>query len=153
MEGMPQPREEHRKLSTLAGDWIGPERLFPSPWGPGGEATGRMSARMSVDGFFLVQDYEEERNGKTVFRGHGVVGYDAAARCYLWYWFDSMGVPPAGPSRGQWEGDTLTFVSEGSGHHSRYTFRFEAPTRYSFRAEGSRDGATWTPFIEASYSR
>jgi hypothetical protein len=63
MEGMPQPREEHRKLATLAGDWSGPERLFPSPWGPGGEATGHMSARMSVDGFFLVQDYEEERNG------------------------------------------------------------------------------------------
>jgi Protein of unknown function (DUF1579) len=153
MQGMPEPREEHRKLSALEGEWGGPERLFPSPWGPGGEATGRMRARMSVDGFFLVQDYEEERNGQVVFRGHGVIGYDAAARNYLWYWFDSMGAPPALPSRGQWDGDTLTFLSEGPGHRSRYTFRFEAPTQYSFKAEGSRDGETWTPFIEASYSR
>lgn len=153
MEGMPKPREEHRRLGTLAGEWSGPERLLPSPWDEGGEATGRMNARLSVDGFFLLQDYEEERGGKVVFRGHGVMGYDAAARAYVWYWFDSLGAPPARPAKGQWEADTLTFLSEGGAHRSRYTFRFEAPDRYSFRAEGSNDGVTWAPFIEASYSR
>lgn len=151
--GMPQPTEHHRKLSALAGTWSGPEKLYPSPWGPGGEATGRMNARLAVDEFFLLQDYEEERDGRVVFRGHAVMGYDAREQSYLWYWFDSMGTPPPSPSRGKWEGDTLTFSSESPGEHSRYTYRFESPTRYSFRIEASRDGASWQPVMEASYTR
>ncbi|HKC61206.1 MAG TPA: DUF1579 family protein [Myxococcales bacterium] len=151
--GMPQPTEHHRKLSALAGSWSGPEKLYPSPWGPGGQATGKMSARLSVDSFFLLQDYEEEKDGAVVFRGHGVVGYDERDRSYFWYWFDSMGSPPPSPSRGKWDGDTLTFLSRESGRQSRYTYRFESPTRYSFRIEGSRDGSTWAPFVEASYGR
>jgi hypothetical protein len=150
-EGMPEPTEHHRKLSALAGSWGGPEKLYPSPWGPGGEATGRMSARLAVDGFFLLQDYEEERDGRVVFRGHAVMGYDAREESYLWYWFDSVGAPPPAPSRGKWEGDTLTFSSESPGQ--RYTYRFESETRYSFRIEASRHGASWQPVMEASYVR
>ena len=151
--GMPQPTEHHRKLSALVGSWSGPEKLYPSPWGPGGEATGRMDARLAIDEFFLLQDYEEERDGRVVFRGHAVMGYDPREQSYLWYWFDSMGSPPPSPSRGKWEGDTLTFSSESPGQRSRYTYRFESPTRYSFRIEASRDGASWQPVMEASYGR
>ena len=88
-----------------------------------------------------------------MFRGHGVIGYDERDRSYVWFWFDSMGTPPSAPSRGNWDGDTLTFVSRESGRHSRYTYRLESSTRYGFRIEGSRDGSTWTPFLEASYGR
>lgn len=151
--GMPQPTEPHRKLAALEGTWSGTEKLYPSPWGPGGSATGRMTSRIAVDGFFLVQDYEEEKDGQVVFRGHGVMGYDAQQKSYGWYWFDSMGSLPASASRGSWEGDTLTFFSEAPGQRSRYTFRLDGPDRYSFRIEGSRDGTKWAPFMEASYSR
>jgi hypothetical protein len=112
-----------------------------------------MTARLSVDGFFLVQDYEEEKDGRVVFRGHGVIGYDTGTKSYLWYWFDSMGTAPSGPSTGKWEGDSLVFLSQEVGRLSRYTYRFEGPSRYSFKIEGSRDGASWMPFIEASYAR
>ena len=57
---------DNGKLTALAGSWSGPEKLYPSPWGPGGQATGRMNARLSVDGFFLLQDYEEEKDGSVV---------------------------------------------------------------------------------------
>jgi Protein of unknown function (DUF1579) len=151
--GMPQPSENHRKLAALEGTWTGVEKLYPSPWGPGGNATGRTQSRLSIDGFFLVQDYEEEIDGRIVFRGHGVMGYDAKEQSYVWYWFDSMGQPPPKASRGKWEGDTLTFYSEAPGQRSRYTFRFESADRYSFKIEGSRGGTDWMPFMEASYSR
>jgi uncharacterized protein DUF1579 len=150
--GMPQATEQHRRLSALEGKWSGVEKLYPSPWGPGGAATGRMTSRVDVDGFFLVQDYEEEKDGRVVFRGHGVMGYDPQEQSYLWYWFDSMGSPPK-PSRGNWEGDTLTFHSESPAQRSRYTYRFENADRYSFKIEGSRDGVEWMPFMEATYTR
>jgi hypothetical protein len=150
--GMPQPTEHHRRLAALAGNWSGPEKLYPSPWGPGGQGTGRTKARIALDGFFLLQEYEEEKDGRVVFRGHGAMGYDPQRGTYVWYWFDSMGAPPT-PSRGTWEGDTLTFLSGDPGRHSRYTYRFESETRYTFKIEGSRDGTAWTPFLEASYGR
>jgi hypothetical protein len=151
--GMPRPTDEHRKLSVLAGAWSGLEKLYPSPWGPGGQATGRLAARMAVDGFYLVQDYEEEKDGRVVFRGHAVLGYDPQDQSYVWYWFDSMGDAPSKPARGKWQGDTLTFLQESTGQRSRYTYRFESDTRYSFKMEGSRDGVSWQPFLEASYTR
>src|SRR5712671_4761725 len=110
--GMPQPTEHHRKLAALAGNWSGPEKLYPSPWGPGGQATGRTSARLGLDGFFLLQDYQEEKDGTVVFRGHGVMGYDARDGSYLWHWFDSMGAT-ARPGRRSWRRATAGIEAPG----------------------------------------
>jgi hypothetical protein len=151
---MPQPREEHRRLHVLAGEWVGDEKLFPSPWGPGGAAVGRSSCRLGLDGFFVIQDYEEEKDGRVCFRGHGVFGYDAQAAEYCWYWVDSMGFVPSGPSRGRWEGDTLTFRSESPQGVSRYVFRFEGERAYHLRIENSFDGGkTFAPLMEGAYRR
>ena len=53
---MPTATEDHRKLHRLAGTWIGEERLEPSPWGPGGSAVGRISARVALSEMFGVSD-------------------------------------------------------------------------------------------------
>src|SRR5262245_58446522 len=108
---MPKPSAAHQRLHVLVGEWSGEETLSPSPWGPGGTATGRSTCRLDLDGFFVVQDYVEEKDGQVSYRGHGVFGYDAQSGEYAWYWVDSMGFVPAAPSRGSWEGDTLTFTS------------------------------------------
>jgi hypothetical protein len=151
---MPKPTEEHRKLHVLAGDWVGDEKLSPSPWGPGGDAVGRSNIRVDLDGFFVVQDYVEEKDGRTVFRGHGVFGYDVQAKEYIWYWVDSMGFPPSAPSRGRWEGDTLTFKSTSPQGEGRYTYRFQGERSYHFRLENSFDGGkTFTLLMEGSYRK
>ena len=152
---MPQPGAEHKRLQALAGEWEGEEQISPSPWGPGGKATGRYSYRAGVDGFFLIQDYVEEKDGRIVFRGHGVYGWDAKDKMYTWYWVDSMGQVPPAPSRGRWEGDSLIFEStnppDGRG---RYTHRFEGPDTYHFKLEGSSDGGkTFMTFMEGTYHR
>src|SRR5215831_3482400 len=100
MHEMPKPTDEHLRLQKLVGEWEGTETLSPSPWGPGGKATGRSSIRSDLDGFFVIQDYVEEKDGRVVFRGHGVFGWDAGDKKYIWYWVDSMGSVPAAPSRG-----------------------------------------------------
>jgi hypothetical protein len=155
MQGMPRPTEEHRKLARLAGRWVGEETLSPSPWGPGGAATGRFDMRVDVDGFFVIQDYVEEKDGRTSYRGHGIFGWDAEQKCYAWYWVDSIGMVPPAPARGQWEGDTLTFEHAPVGdQRGRYTTRFVSADEITFSIENSRDGGkTWQQFMEGRYRR
>ena len=151
---MPQPSENHRKLRALAGDWTGTETLSPSPWGPGGSATGKMSYRVDLDGFFLVGDYVEEKDGQVAYRGHSVFGWDDKQQNYVWWWLDSMGSIPSAPSRGKWEGDTLTFESKGEQGESRYTYKFLGEGKYRMvlanRFPGQQD---FTTFMEGTYTR
>ncbi len=151
---MPKPTEDHRRLHVLAGEWIGDEKLSPSPWGPGGAAIGRSNCRVDLDGFWVVQDYVEEKDGRTTYRGHGVFGFDVQTKEYCWYWIDSMGFVPAGPSRGKWEGDTLTLISQSPRGQGRYTYRFENERTYHFRIENSFDGGkTFQTFMEGTYRK
>ena len=66
---MPKPTEEHRRLHAFLGEWEGEEKLSPSPWGPGGTARGRSTCRLDLDGFFVIQDYVEEKDGRVSYRG------------------------------------------------------------------------------------
>ncbi len=154
MQGMPQPNEHHKQLTqALVGLWVGDEKLSPSPWGPGGPARGKYTMTSVCDGFHVVQDYVEEKDGKITYRGHGVFGWDASDQMYTWYWVDSMGFPPREASRGKWEGDTLIFESHSPMGHGRYTYRFNGPDQLHFALENSRDGKDYTLFMEGDYQR
>ena len=52
----PTPLEEHRKLAALAGEWTGEEMVYPSRWTAGGPATSHVTARIDLNGFYLIQD-------------------------------------------------------------------------------------------------
>jgi len=150
---MPKPGEPHHHLQKLLGSWVGEERLAPSPWDPvGGTAVGRVENRSALEGFVVVQDYEQERNGSVGFRGHGVFSWDLARQCYALHWFDSMGMPP-NEFTGQFEGDVLTLSNRGPQGHSRAVFDVRQPGRYVFRMDMSPDGSKWQTFMEGSYSR
>lgn len=151
---MPKATEQHRRLHALVGEWIGEETLSPSPWGPGGPAVGKTTCRLDLDGFYVIQDYVEEKDGKVVFRGHGIFGYDAQSSEYCWYWIDSMGFVPAAPSRGRWDGDTLTFHSASPQGQGRYTYRFAADGSYHFKIENSFDGGkSFVQLMEGTYRK
>jgi hypothetical protein len=152
---LPRPNEHHRKLHRLVGSWVGREELAPSSFGPGGAATGRISMRADIDGLFVLEDYVEEKDGRIVFRGHGIFGWDEPQKNYTWYWIDSMGLAPAAPSRGQWEGETLTFEHSPVGdQRGRYSYEFSGQNALRFQIECSKDGGrTWTKFMEGNYQR
>lgn len=150
---MPKVTKEHEKLHVFAGEWEGDEVMHPGPMGPGGPSKGEMKARVDIDGFFVISDYVQRRNGAPGYKGHSVYGFDAQAGEYTWYWVDSMGFPSV-PSRGKWIGDTLTFESSHPGGKGRYTYRWEGADKHHFRIENSFDGgATWTTFMDATYTR
>jgi hypothetical protein len=92
---MPQPTDAHRRLARLAGRWVGDETMFPSDWDPqGGVAEGRTTARVALGEFAVVSDYEQKKDGQTVFSGHAVWTVDPKDQendCVL-YWFDSIGM-------------------------------------------------------------
>jgi len=151
---MPKPQEEHRRLQTLAGSWVGEEKIHPSPWDPkGGTATAKVESRMDLDGYHLITDYVESRGGQVSYRGHGVHGYDRNEKCYLMFWFDSIGEVSHAPAKGKWEGNRLVYAHQTPMGHSRYTYEFKGEGRYSFMIENSPDGKQWAPFMEAHYTR
>ena len=53
----PERSALRRLISSSAGDWMGEERVYPSPWDPvGGTATTRVSNRIGLDGFVVIGD-------------------------------------------------------------------------------------------------
>jgi hypothetical protein len=150
---MPQLTEAHRQLEKFVGSWTGDEKLFPSPWDPkGGAAVGRVVNRLAVDGFAMVQEYEQERGGKVTFRGLGILRYDAGEKCYVMYWFDSMGQPP-NVFKGNFEGNRLTLSCRDAQGNMRAAWDFLDKDRYSFRMDFSGDGQNWQPFSEGTLAR
>jgi len=151
---MPKPTPEHARLAAFIGNWIGEEKIHPSPFDPaGGTATATVASRLTCEGLCLVTDYSEERGGVVTYVGHGVTGYDTARQVYLQHWSDSMGGVPGEAKPGHWIGDTLTFQASGPHGHARYTYRVVSPTRYDFRIDHSHDGVQWAAFMEATYER
>jgi hypothetical protein len=152
---MPQITAAHKKLEALAGSWVGEETLYPSPWLPeGGTANAKVESRLDLDGFFLLTNYEEAREGRVTYRGHGVYGWDEGRQEYSMFWFDSMGGPgPSAPAWGTWNGDTLEFRHATPHGPTRYVYVFDRPNSYRFRIENSQDGTNWKPFMEARYTR
>ncbi|MCU0691271.1 MAG: DUF1579 domain-containing protein [Polyangiaceae bacterium] len=149
----PKPNEHHARLHALLGDWEGDETLKASPWGPGGGAVGRFTNSLAIDGFYVISDYVEYRKGRVAFRGHGVYGWDDVQRTYVWWWFDSVGIPSYQPARGDWHGDQFVMVLEQGGAQVRYTHTFEAEGRFRFTIESSQDGKSWGQLMVAHYRR
>jgi len=150
----PRPAPELARLAFLAGTWSVEETLHPSPWDPrGGTAEATLAARVALDGFAVLQEYEQRRQGRVSYRGHGVLAWEPRERCYLMYWFDTLGQPPAAPAKGRFEGERLVFEAPSPMGRARYTYEPKREGEFDFRIEHSRDGREWQPFVEARYVR
>ncbi|MGE0545849.1 MAG: DUF1579 family protein [Kofleriaceae bacterium] len=152
---MPTVGAEQTRLAELfVGTWKGEEKLYPSEWDPkGGSALGTWTVRAAVDGFCLVVDYDEERDGTVVYRGHGIHGWQDNAQCYFVYWFDNMGVMPAQAIKAKLEGNRYTYQSnDGPTGWTRMTYEWIGD-RFEFRIDKSKDGTAWSPMHEGKYTR
>src|ERR1700738_2660325 len=106
----PQPLAEHRRLAAFAGEWSGEETGYSSRWGEGGSATSHVTARSDLNGFYLIQDTRQTRNGGETFASHALFTYDREDRLYKLFWHDSLGYHPPSPASGGWSGKSLILV-------------------------------------------
>ncbi len=150
---MPTLSEGHLLLEKLSGTWEGEETMYPSQWAPkGGVAFGRNHHRLSLGGFALISDYEQERGGAITFAGHGVYTYAPKADRYYLHWFDSMGSPPE-VFVGGFDGDVLTLAHGGPGMHARMTYDLSTPGILKGMMEMSPDGTAWKVLFKGVYRR
>ena len=148
---MPKPGPEQEKLKILVGDWRGQEKMHPSQWMPeGGVRDAKISNRLALDGFAVIQDYAQMDAGKTAFQGHAVIIKHPHADGFQMYWFDSFS-----PSvfEGSFDGKKAVFVSKSPMGHARASWDFTDARSYQFRMEGSQDGKNWAPMMDGEYQK
>ena len=149
---MPRPTEEHKKLEWIAGDWRGEETMHPSPWAPeGGKAEGRSNCRLALNGFAVLCDYEQKKDGVSTFTGHGVFTYDSQRQCFVQHWFDCFG-GAADVLTGNFEGKILTMTGSNPRQHMRSTTDYSTSGRLIKKMEFSQDGQNWSTLFEGEYT-
>lgn len=147
------PLAEHARLAAFAGEWDGEEVVFPSRWTAGGPATSRTVARMDLNGFYLIQDAVQIRDGKQSFATHGIFTYDRDDRTYKLFWYDSLGYTPPSPASGGWVGNTLTLVRGSLRGNARHVYEIIDDNSYSLKIQFSPDAEGWADVLTGVYRR
>ena len=149
----PTPLEEHRKLAVFAGEWVGEEVVFPSRWTAAGPATSRVVARMALDGFYLIQDSVQTRDGKPSFATHGVFTYDREDRTYKLFWHDSLGYYSPAPASGGWAAKSLILVRGSLRGNARHVYEIVDDNTYNMKIQFSPDAEGWNDVLTGVYRR
>ena len=147
------PLAEHARLAAFAGEWNGEEVVFPSRWVAGGPATSHVVARMDLNGFYLIQDCVQMRDGKQAFATHGLFTYDREDRTYKLFWYDSLGYTPPSPASGGWAGKTLTLVRGSLRGNARHVYEIIDDNSYSLKIQFSPDAEGWADVLTGVYRR
>ncbi len=149
---MPKPGPAHAQLAKLAGNWTGTEKMAPSPWdAKGGTAIGKVTNRVALDGFGVIQDYEQTRDGAVTFRGHGVFSVEPEKGQTTLHWWDAMGCA-AQVFTGTWKGDVLAMTSDGPMGKNRCIFDVTGG-KYKFAMAMSQDGKQWQELMTGAYTK
>jgi hypothetical protein len=147
------PLPEHARLAAFAGEWNGEEVVFPSRWTEGGPATSHVVAQMDLNGFYLIQDSVQMRDGKQVFATHGIFTFDREDRTYKLFWYDSLGYTPPSPASGGWIGKTLTLVRGSLRGNARHVYEIIDDDSYSLKIQFSPDAEGWADVLTGVYRR
>ncbi len=149
----PTALDEHRKLAVFAGEWDGEEMVFPSRWNAGGPATSQVTARMALNGFYLIQDSRQMRDGQETFATHGVFTYDREDRHYKLFWHDSLGYYSPAPASGGWTGKTLILVRGSLRGNARHVYEVIDDDSYTLKIQFSPDAEGWADVLTGVYRR
>ena len=149
----PTPLDEHRRLQVFAGEWDGEEMVYPSRWTEGGPARSHVSARIDLNGFYLIQDTRQVRDDKESFATHALFTYDRDDRLYKLFWYDSLGYFPPSPASGSWVGKTLTLVRGSLRGNARHVYEIIDENSYSMKIQFSPDAEGWSDVLTGVYKR
>ena len=106
------PGEAHERLARQAGEWDYTMKWWTSPDAQPEESSGTLSASMTMDGRFLVENWQGTAMGQP-FTGQGVTGYDNFEQEYVSTWIDNMGTGIM-VSRGRYDPEQDALVMSGT---------------------------------------
>ena len=149
----PTPLEEHRKLRVFAGEWAGEEMVYPSRWASGGPATSQVAARIDLNGFYLIQDSRQMRDGRETFATHAVFTYDHDDRLYKLFWHDSLGYFAPSPASGAWSDNALVLVRGSLRGNARHVYEVVDDDTYKLKIQFSPDAEGWADVLTGVYRR
>jgi hypothetical protein len=149
----PTPLEEHRKLKVFAGEWAGEEMVHPTRWTSGGPATSQVAARIGLNGFYLIQDARQMRDGQESFATHAVFTYDRDDRLYKLFWHDSLGYFAPSPASGGWSGNALVLVRGSLRGNARHVYEVVDDNTYNLKIQFSPDSEGWADVLTGTYRR
>ena len=149
----PAPLDEHRKLAVFAGEWAGDEMVHPSRWTAGGPAASKVVARIALNGFYLIQDSVQTRDGQESFASHGVFTYDRDDRTYKLFWHDSLGYYPPSPASGGWAGKSLILVRGSLRGNARHVYEVVDDNTYNMKIQFSPYAEGWNDVLTGIYKR
>ncbi|TAP44250.1 DUF1579 family protein [Arthrobacter sp. S39] len=121
----PQPGTVHAVLENFLGSWRGTTRLAASAWGPERTATAEVNYVRAAGGYAVVQSYRHTEADGTHFEGHGVFTVDPDHEDVLWYYVDSLGLPPGTPARCTWVDGILRVERHSDRGTARHTFQVD----------------------------
>ena len=149
----PSPLPEHKKLAVFAGEWAGEEMVHPTRWTQGGPATSHVVARIDLNGFYLIQDTRQTRDGKESFAAHGVFTYDRDDRTYKMFWHDSLGYYAPAPASGGWIAKSLVLVRGSLRGNARHVYEVVDDDSYNLKIQFSPDAEGWADVLTGVYRR
>ncbi|WP_426998822.1 DUF1579 family protein [Pseudarthrobacter sp. N5] len=148
-----QPGSAHEALGGFIGQWHGTTELAASVRGPARTAAADVTYTRAAGGFALVQSYRHTEADGTHFEGHGVFTVDPDHQEVLWYYVDSLGLPPEAPARGTWRDGMLTVERRSNRVTARHTFRVDDGV-LTHRAElRLGDAPDFSPFMTSVCTR
>src|SRR5262245_8043743 len=146
----PKPGPEVQKLGYYLGNWRGEGETKGGPFGSPGKLSSTTTCEWFTGGFQLVCRGEE--TGPTGTRKFlNVRAYDETAKAYTEYGISSFGEAEYNTG-GSIVGNKRTFVmnieADGKPVKLRYTEVQVSPTLFTYQAEASVDGGSWTVMAE-----
>lgn len=156
---LPQPGPVHAVLESFLGHWRGTTRLAASAWGPERSASAEVSFTRTAGGFAVVQSYRHTEADGTHFEGHGVFTVDPDHEDILWYYVDSLGVPPRTPDRCTWVDGVLrierhSILEPGSDRRvARHSFRVDDDVLIHTLELRLGEGQDFVPFMTSECRR
>jgi hypothetical protein len=151
----PKPGPEHKKLEIFVGDWTYEGEYHATPYGPAGKCSGKQTVRPILGGFF-IEVRSEEKGAAGNIQYYEIDGYDPVAKKYTWSGFDNTGSSYAVTYT--FDGSTMIYsgtqIIGAKEYRMRGTATF-APDLMSdvLKTEISADGKTWTPILEAKFTK
>lgn len=106
------PGEPHQRLAEMVGDWDYEMTWWMAPDAPPETSTGTMTAEMSMDGRYLIENWTGTAMGQP-FSGRSTMGYDNFRDEYISTWIDNMGTGIM-VSRGQYDPAQDALVTTGT---------------------------------------